>query len=417
MFPILLATFIYPAFGAVVISFFALINHRNICGKNSKWLFISLAFIIAALGYSMTEELGDLQRYYSEILAIETMSLSNVFQFDGEHLYIADCLFYFVSRTENAQILNYIIGLIDYTIVFYVLSDRLNRSTQNFTVWTAIKLCVLIIGIVPFYNIIANVRCVTAYIIILFAGYRDLIQKKRNMFTILLYVLPIGLHVSAVVIVFLRLIQSFAKRLGRSIIFIAIIIPFLIGILYTYAGIISGSFVGSIIANAIGRAYVYLNWTDGGFATEIQNNITNQLTRVYGSFFIGLITIMLVIAKKKSIRILRRDIFSEPMVAYWYTIASCALGSLYIVTGVFWRFEAAVVLFSPIVLIQLLELNDRLINRCVNLLFFSGAFMLAMNLVYTSRNLDVLAMMHNFFLTTGAEILYYVVNGFLNILM
>lgn len=415
MLPVAIITFLYPAFGAIVVPVLALMNYRHGCTKEMKWLFISLVFVMAALGYSMGEW-GDLERYHQQLMMMETFDLSTIFQFDEDRLYVADALLYFVSQTGNMQVLNYIIGFIVYGIAFYVLFDRVSRSPESFSMGRVIELAVIIVGIVPFFNIIANVRCVTAYVIILFAAYRELVQKKKNILTYLLYILPIGLHVSAIIILLLRFIQIVAKRLGRGIILIAIFMPALIDFFYQYSSLFSGNLVGDFITNAISRAYAYLYWTDTGFAAEIQDNLTDKLTRIYGTFFIGLITLALLFAKRKSIQILHKDIFLEPMIAYLYVMGACTLGCLYIVTGAFWRFEAAVVLFSPIVLIPLLELKDKFINLWFKLLFSSGLFMLLMNFIYMYRNMDVAGMAKKFALTTGIEVIYYVLNGVFSIL-
>lgn len=414
MLPVAIITFLYPAFGAIVVPILALMNYRHGCTKDMKWLFVSLVFVMAALGYSMGEW-GDLERYHQQLLMMETFDLATIFQLDEDHLYVADVLLYFVSQTGNIQVLNYIIGFIIYGIAFYVLFDRISRSSESFMMGRVIELVIIVIGIVPFFNIIANIRCVTAYVIILFAAYRELIQKKKNVLTYLLYILPIGLHVSAIIVLLLRFIQIAVKRLGRGIILVAIFIPSLIDFFYQYSSMFSGNLIGDFITNAISRAYAYLYWTDTGFAAEIQDNLTNKLTRIYGTFFIGLITLVLLFAKRKSIQVLHRDIFLEPMIAYLYILGACTLGCLYIVTGAFWRFEAAIVLFSSIILIPLLELKDKFINLWFNLLFVSGLFMLLMNFIYMYRNMDVADMAKKFVLTSGIQVIYYVLNGVFNI--
>lgn len=237
-------TFLYPASGVLIIPLLILMNYHQKCTQDLKWLFLAIVFIIASLGYSMGEW-GDLERYHQQLMVMETVDFSTIIQFDFEYLYVADALLYFVSQTENMQILNYLIGFIVYGLVFYVLFDLLKRSPIDFSIGTIIKLIIIIIGIVPFFNIIANVRCITAYIIILFAAYRDLIQGKKNVLTYLLYIIPIGLHVSAIIVLSLRFIQIIAKKLGRGIIIIAIFIPLLIDFLYQYSGMLEGNLIGS----------------------------------------------------------------------------------------------------------------------------------------------------------------------------
>lgn len=225
------------------------------------------------------------------------------------------------------------------------------------------------------------------------------------------------MHVSAIIVLLLRLIQTLSKRLGRGIIVIAVFLPALIEFFYEYSGLLGGNIIGELLSNAIARAYGYLYWTDTGFAAEVQDNLTNKLTRVYGTFFIGMVIFLLEIAKRKSIHVLHYDIFKEPMIAYLYTLGTCTLGCLYIVTGAFWRFEAAFVLFSPVIFATLLKLKNRMINRGINLIAVSGAFMLLMNFIYMCRNMDIASMGKTFATTTSIEIIYYILNGIFNILI
>ena len=47
MLPVAIITFLYPAFGAIVVPVLALMNYRHGCTKEMKWLFISLVFVMA----------------------------------------------------------------------------------------------------------------------------------------------------------------------------------------------------------------------------------------------------------------------------------------------------------------------------------------------------------------------------------
>lgn len=149
MIPVAICSFIYPAFGAIIIPLLILMNCRNRYTRTMKWLFIAMTFVMATLGYSMGEW-GDLERYHQQLLYLEKTDLFTIIQFDSEYLYTADLLLYFVSQTENVRILNFIIGFIVYGIVFYVLNDILSRSSENFGIGTMVKFAVIVVGIVPF---------------------------------------------------------------------------------------------------------------------------------------------------------------------------------------------------------------------------------------------------------------------------
>ena len=93
--------------------------------------------------------------------------------------------------------------------MFYVLFDMIERSNRKFKVSEVFMLAIISIGIISPYSIIGNVRCVLAYVLISFAIYRDLVQKKRNILTLLLFFLPIYLHSSAIIVVLIRFVSTY----------------------------------------------------------------------------------------------------------------------------------------------------------------------------------------------------------------
>ena len=106
-----------------------------------------------------------------------------------------------------------------------------------------------------------------------------------------------------------------------------------------------------------------------------------------------------------------KDPFYEPMVSYLYLVGIGALGCLYIVAGAFWRFEAVVVLFSPLIFVPLMEMGIPVFKRAIHLLLGLMIIPLIPNVIEFKMATDITETIVSFFMTTGFEILYYTFIG------
>ena len=250
-------TFIFPIVGLMLILCILIKNWNCDISSNLKKYVFPFGFIFGSLGYSMEfgDKINDLTRYFDIVASLKDFSLNYILTNDRELLYTKDIIFYFVSRTNELHILPFITGFIVYTITFYVLFDIVKKSNRKFKTKELFMLILISIGIITPYSIIVNVRCVLSYTIIIFAIYRELIQKKRNIVTLMLYILPIGLHSSAIIIIIIRLISILFKKFKKISIAIALFLPTLIDIIYNYVGYLNIGIIGTIITNAINKAY------------------------------------------------------------------------------------------------------------------------------------------------------------------
>ena len=411
-----LITFIYPALGALIILCYVFKNWNKIQQKDLNKFIFPLSMIFGIYGYSMffNGKESDLTRYYESIIQMNGLSLKTILFNDTEFLYTKDILFYFVNLTRNVNILSFIVGFIIYGIVFYVLFDMIKRSNKKFKIYEIFLLGVISVGIISPYSIIGNVRCVLAYSIISFAIYRELVQDKKNILTYLLYIIPIGLHSSAIIIIVIRIISSLFKSLNKIAIIVALMLPTIIDFIYAHVRFGFGT-IGNILNNAINKSYYYLHWTEGGWASEIESSVSNVFFRFVGFIFlISIIYIVLFSKNKKN----NNDKLAnkDPMINYLLFVAIIALGTLSIKTGAFWRFESIVVLFSPVIFVKLFE-NDSNFNKKMTLFYWLGVILLAVNIIYQARNLTLfgfLITLKNFLTTSGIKILFKLLLCLLN---
>lgn len=403
-----LITFICPAIGFFIILILLIGNFNHKFPENFKKMYIPIAFIAATCGYALIlRGEYDLTRYFYQLDYYTGASLSYILEQGNGTSYTKDIWFYFVKLTGNVHMLPYMSALGVYGLVSYVIFDCINRSEREFTVAEVCELLLIALFVISPFSIINNIRCVFSYVIISFATYRDLVQKKKNLLTYVLYIIPIGLHSSAIVILLFRILQVLVKKLGRGIAIVAAFVPTFITFFYEHIDLFGSSLIGLTFSNAINMAYAYLN-----DAIDVNPGIFDFINRAYGTFFIVLIIILLFVAKsyvRKNKNL--KDPFYEPMVSYLYLVGIGALGCLYIVAGAFWRFEAVVVLFSPLIFVPLMEMGIPVFKRAIHLLLGLMIIPLIPNVIEFKMATDITETIVSFFTTTGFEILYYTFIG------
>ncbi len=362
----------------------ALYNSRH---SISTGYAVPFAMLFGAIGYNLnTIGEGDLTRYYMMIDRLQGQKLSYIFANDTDRLYVRDVLFYFVSKTGNNRILAYIVGFCCYLIIFYIFFDTVKRykvSSRSNCNLHIFLIGLLIMSIINVFSVVGNVRCVFSYILITYAAYRDWIQKKKNLLTILLYVIPIGLHVSTIIILLIRICVIFINKFSKLFFTVAILLPLLIRTAYEMTISLNiNNIIFYFIRNAIIKANHFLNWTSGGWADEIENSISDKIERPFGVFFLLIIIILYFICKRE--KSMRKD---EVMCDYIYIVAVVSLGCLSIKTGAFWRFESIVVFFCPSILIPIAMRGNKLCNNLLKILYSSAVIMFVYNVLRFVRNI------------------------------
>lgn len=397
---------IYPLFGLLIVLFKVIKNWNKTVEKSLKKYIFPLAMFFGVFGYSMafSYNANDLSRYYDLIITFVDKSFRQIVLFDNEHLYVQDMLYYFVSRTGNVNIIAFITAFVVYSVVFYVLFDMIERfNKREYKVSDIFKLIIISVGIVSPYFIICNVRCILAFVIICFAVYREKVQKKKNLLTLLLYILPVLLHSSAIVIILMRVVSPIVKKVKKTSILFIVLIPKVIDFLYN---LLKGKNFG-FFTNVINKAYYYFNWNNGGWASQVQSYFSHTFIRITGTIFLIIVIIIILYYNKKT---KNNELFDKPMIDFLYFSSIFALGTLYIKTGAFWRFESIVVLFSSVLFIQLLN-NYRNFSSIINLIFLFSLLVFFANLVSMFRNIYFLETINNIITTSGLKILFELLKG------
>ena len=313
--------------------------------------------IAGALGYNMLGAgTSDITVYFIQITDYFVNEIPYVLARDADFLYTRDLLFAWAAYARDIHLVPFVVGFSVYAIAFYVLLDQIRRIDRPIAYWKVVLLGVVMVYVVGIFLVINNTRNVFAFVLISFAVYREIVQKKLNFITILFYILPLGLHTAALVLLFVRFIAVPVQRMRWIFLSFAFLMPLFVEFAYEYVSVLGAlGILGEFIGRTILKAHFFLNWTEGGFASQVVQYTSYYVQRYYGGFILC-VFLLLMFVNRKSECFAR--VKNNLMTVYLYIVIVMALASLSIVTGAFWRFEALVLLFCPIFLLPCIaEIN------------------------------------------------------------
>lgn len=218
---------------------------------------------------------------------------------------------------------------------------------------------------VSFYSIANNVRNICAFSMVGLAIFRDVYEQKKGLITILLYILPIYLHPSAVVIIAARLSMFIISR-GRTIgLMICAMVNVIVSFLYNITSSISSSNpIVTIIRELVKKAYWYMNDTSSENAMIIKSSGTQALRR-YTTIALAAIICILAYQAAKYINYkiqtgtrgkaeFRRTLY---MIDFAFSIGLLTISCLPMVSPQYWRFGSLLFLVAGPVFFEFQKLQ------------------------------------------------------------
>lgn len=317
--------------------------------KYLPWLILAIGMI--SYGMQSKAEI-DLDRYFQEATEVGRLPFYEIFSYKGSHgeyegLWVITVLFWIVGRLGVVHLLPMIAGCIVYGVAFYITCD----VAEEYNVQSTIPAVIAIQGcMLPFFSIISNVRNVTAFSLIVLAVYLDTVKKKRNPFVLILYILPVFIHSSAIILVLLRI--GLLLTVKAKVLFLAIVslLPILIDTLYTYIDSIpfGGSF-GAVLRLLILKGYWYLHdKNDSVWARQVGSSKYQQLNRLVMIAFAVFVIYLICFKTFKHIKEKHKKI-----VSYTFLLSILTLSCSWFTTPHYWRFSAASVVSMGAVLVLL----------------------------------------------------------------
>lgn len=363
--------------------------------------FYVLTAALLAFSYVPLNE-PDLVRYFEMLDDLKRTDLFQGLRFYDDGLIVKNFLFWLVAKTGiNALLPAISTGTVYFAAAYMTCKTAELWNMQKYIGWVLLLQTVLL----PYLSIVNNVRNICTFSLILLAVYRELILKKRNLATLLLYVLPCFIHDSAIVLIALRAAAALAKRWNPAIIAGVIFIPSAINLAYRYVYLFDSV---EIVHSAILKAYWYMNDTDTTvWATAVSKSLWQRANRFAVLLLVAWIAVMIY-----HMLLRRKNEWYAGFSEYLFLLCLVTLACNIFTTPQYWRFAAGVLLAAGGVLIPILALmkkNSRSFVLIPMLLYGMGYVFLQL---WQAKSIaDVLPWMSHFITDNVYVILYTVLQS------
>ena len=368
------------------------------------------SLLIALFAYSYVPISGDLNRYLLRLDDFSNLSfgqaINNFYWLDfGETSWN-----WIVAKLGLPGLYSGVPQFIIFLIASYITCDYLERNNHKEDIFKALAFQFLLI---PEVSTINNVFVVLAFSICAYAIYRDLIQKKNNVITIALYVFPLIIHTSSLIVISLRLLAIFIKRFKYGAFILAFSIPFLLTVLYKNIHLFSNY---RLIYNVISRGYFYYSESEGNPAYKISKlYFLDFIHNMLFSFLTVYISLKITSKNKEASDNTKRS--EGTFLTFLLLLSIVAISCIVFSAPHYWRFNFVIKLCLAVLLLMV---NDELISnrikKIVLCLFVCDGIMVKFTeTIDLIRISDLGHTLINFFYSSPYMILYKLLMRFLNI--
>lgn len=339
-----------------------------------------IALFMSAIAYSYhPTEPSDIVRYIEYAQNISKLSLpealTNSIHVD-ENLWVFSLVCWLIGKTG----LFHLIPALSVFLVYYVslsimgkLGEDLKADRNEITLFIF-----FIILTTSLFSIVNNVRNVLSFVLVSYGIFRDVYEEKRNVGTLLCYVLPIFIHPSAIVIVLCRFIVPVIGRFKVAGLAMCIFIKPIIDSLYQItSSMVSGSIAAQVIKEPVRKAYIYFHDDHSSWGTTAQKSGSIRTAKMLHTILIIIICIYAI----RYTRYLKKRIAEHCddkrdhklifLTDFCFVIGLMGLASVPMLTPSYWRFAATLFLLSsPVYLsIDIVKKNSAGNDRAVIVTF------------------------------------------------
>lgn len=341
------------------------VKKKDVYGYHPKTTAFCFSMFLASVAYSyIPVGAPDLVRYFAFVEEVQQLDLLDALQ-NGIHgesnLQVFALFSWLVGKTGDYHLLPAISVFTTYFIGIYVTMTFAKDLKANTLSMTA---AVSVVMLMPnYYSVTNNVRNILAFSLVGLAVFRDCYQKKRNIWTYILYFIPIFLHPSSMIIIALRFAIKLPDKIKIVSSVFTLFIVEIVNIGYELSGRISGgSLVGKMIKDFAYKGYAFFNDTDSSWGMTVAKSGSYKMQRYLYISFAALFCIVCVIVvsdiKKKEeenkATIKLKKVFGIyvcdnkycRLVDFSFYAGLLTIACLPMLMPEFWRFASATLLFS-----------------------------------------------------------------------
>lgn len=355
--------------------------------KHWKTYVFCIAWFFANLAYCYDPTvITDLTRYKEYAGSLENVSLFDALtagdKFASGKVYGFVIICWIISRTGDLRLLPALSTFCVYYIGLYI-TCRIGYDTsvkkKNIN-----KYIYFILLTVSFYGIVNNVRNIFAFCLVSMAVFREFYEKKRNWLTIFLYVFPVFVHISALVLVLIRFCFKLTKKMKLLMILMTLFVPGMLNILSARIGSYSSNILINIIQRMIISGNNYFVNADAEWAQTVQTSGSQALQKiVYMSVALIFVIASLTLQKRKKRYSLIFNNHSNDVdvyADYVFYLVILTLSCLPMVMPEYWRFISVTVLCGSSIMLQYQRLTFKGddVNKIVKQVVFAAQDILAL---------------------------------------
>lgn len=312
---------------------------------------------------------NDLSRYYTWSLEYAQHDYISFIKHTELESKLSNSFLWLVGRTGKIGLIPAVTVAIVYGIAFWIIYDAkkvFHISQKYFYIYWA-----FVFLLFPYTAIASNVRNVIAFSIISLAVYFDFVKKRKKIIVIPLYIIPCSIHISSLLFIVLRLAIPIYKKLRSLGLFIALMLPLFIKLLYQNINHIK---LFSLGKRFIQKAYnYYFNFGNKEWVDKVSASGYEQSRKL---IFFLLFLVLLLITYYTFNLVKRKHMPYINLLAYMEMVLLVSIMTMYIVVPTYFRFSIVVLILFSIPFFIMHEIGFP--KRGIMVLFYAGYLNLIM---------------------------------------
>lgn len=309
----------------------------------------------------------DLVRYISYICSMSNLSLAEALGYNyygSESLFGFNLICFICAKIGDAYLISAFTTFVIYYIALCVtcrVAFDMNAKKKSIVLYV-----IFILFALNFQGIINNLRNVFSFSLIGYALFRDRYLKKRNLWTIFLYLFPCFVHSSAIVVLLIRIFIPIIGKFKLISTFVILFIPTILKILdFIFTKFSSSNIVFFLIKNSITKGLEYFSDTSSAWGIEVQGSLVAQTSRIVYIGIAVLICILCIYMERNKHHfepLLNQDaeiyLHSQKVIIdFVYAMCLLTISCVTMLTPGYWRFSSIYIIFGAIIFIPFFEVS------------------------------------------------------------
>lgn len=351
-----------------------------------KYYILCIALGMASIAYCYIPKGDpDIVRYWDFVESLKNYSfikaLNTTMHGDG-NLYVYTAFAWICAQIGDVHLLPACSVFIVYYVGFYITCQVGKDIKAKKT--TVIVYIIFIMLALNFYGVVNNVRNICAFALISMAIFREMYQKKYDIWSALLYILPLFIHTSAILLILLRLVVYFSVKIRVILLVWVVNIMMLIDFAFNlFTSIGTNNFVISLIRSMVFKAHFYFHNTTSEWGKIVMNSLSYRIDRYLNITFACIICIFLLWSQKdelmskyryrnvirnvNTVSKKRLELFNN----YVFFMAMATIGCLQMIMPEYWRFYSTTVLTASVPFLIMANSKFRY-KRIISYVIFPG---------------------------------------------